>query len=114
VGIGCKATLGGNLIELGLTGLGVDLADGRLKFGVFTVNQRLPSKSMEASWISWLNFDGEPCVQSLPSGSGRLLGELSSSGASYSVNTTRAASPDGRGRSFTFIELSPGPRARAR
>ena len=33
-------------------------------------------------------------------------------GKSYSLNTTRAASPDGRGSSLNFIEVSPGPRAR--
>ena len=33
---------------------------------------------------------------------------------SYSLNTARAASPEGRGDSLNFIELSPGPRARAR
>jgi hypothetical protein len=57
--------------------------------------------------------DGVPSDQSWPSllRTGALSG---STGTSYSRNTTRAASPVGRGGTCSFIELSPGPRARAR
>ena len=61
-----------------------------------------------------LRSDGVTSNQSLPSFEG-CGGPLPGSfGKSYSLNTTRAVSPFGRYGSVTFLELSPGPRARAR
>jgi len=58
-----------------------------------------------------VSSEGVPSDQSLPSF--EAVSAPSSLGKSYSLNTARAASPDGRGSSLIFIELSPGP-ARAR
>ncbi len=76
----------------------------------------LPSRSAHESWTSEPTREGVPCDQSLPSLSWYLAGMPASvcTGTSYSLYTTRAASPVGRGRSLNFIEVSPGPRARAR
>src|SRR5579872_5725830 len=84
--------------------------------GTFEVNHRLPSRSGQASCTSDPRRDGVPLSQSLPSLVGVLAGTVmsASSGTSYSLNTTRAVSPAGRGRSTIFAALSPGPRTRAR
>src|ERR1700680_1488792 len=84
--------------------------------GTLEVNQILPSRSAHESCTREPMREGVPCDQSLPSFRGYLAGILASvwTGTSYSLYTTRAASPAGRGRSLSFIELSPGPRARAR
>src|ERR1700754_4256604 len=80
-----------------------------LRLGTFDVNQRFPSRSAVASCTSDPRRDGVPSDQSLPSVVGSLAGTLSSgaSGTSYSLNTTRAVSPDGRGRNL-IVMLSVG------
>src|SRR5580692_2060767 len=88
-------------------------------FGTFTENQMLPSRSAWASCTPcWPQKDvGVPSNQSLPLLSAYFFGAsfAPNSGTSYSVKTTRAASPDGRGRSlYSLMELGSGPRARAR
>ena len=86
--------------------------------GMLQVNQRLPDRSSQESWMPQpgIRTDGVPSDQSLPSfctkSAGRL--ESGSSGTSYSLNIARAASPDGRGSSFTRMSVAPGPRACAR
>src|SRR5579871_1909844 len=84
--------------------------------GTFEVNHRLPSRSAQASCTSEPRRDGVPLSQSLPSVSGVLAGTPMSgcSGTSYSLNTTRAVSPAGRGRSTILTSLAAGPRTRAR
>ena len=66
-----------------------------LWLGTFDVNQRLPSRSAQASWTSEPMRDGVPRDQSLPSLTGYFDGRPASScsGTSYSLNTTRAVSP---------------------
>src|SRR6478609_5434268 len=87
-------------------------------FGILQVNQSCPSRSSHASCTPQpgMRTDGVPSDQSLPSFWTKLLGrpESGSSGTSYSLNMTRADSPDGRGSGLNFIAPSPGPRARAR
>src|SRR5436190_6274064 len=77
--------------------------------GTFEVNHRLPSRSAQESCTSEPMRDGVPSDQSLPSEILNWPGKPPSCwiGTSYSLMTTRAVSPDGRGRSFIFIELSP-------
>ena len=87
-------------------------------FGMLQVNQRSPWKSSQASCTPQPGIitDGVPSDQSLPSFCTKFAGSpaSASSGTSYSLNTTRAASPVARGSSFTFMPFSPGPRALAR
>src|ERR1700745_1507930 len=69
-------------------------------FGATAANQRLPSRSGAASCGSEPARDVVALVQSLPSFGGVADGNCWSGlrGTSYSLNTARAASPDGRGR----------------
>src|SRR5919199_4870907 len=87
-------------------------------FGTALVNHRLPSRSAQASCTPRppSRSDGVPSNQLLPLLMGYFTGDSApgSAGTSYSRKTTRAASPEGRGLSLNFIELSPGPCARAR
>src|SRR6516164_2033314 len=86
------------------------------RFGMLQVNQSWPSRSSQASCTPHpgMRTEGVPSDQSLPSFCTKLLGRPASgsSGTSYSLNMTRAASPDGRGSGVNLMALSPGPRAR--
>src|SRR5262249_59854191 len=70
-------------------------------FGMLQVNQSLPSRSSQASCTPQPGIitDGVPSDQSLPSFCTKFAGRFwsGSSGTSYSLNITRAASPDGPG-----------------
>src|ERR1039457_6685908 len=85
--------------------------------GTFDVCQIFPSRSSQASCTVDPIPEGVPSDHSDPSLVVVLSGSPASGliGTSYSRKTTRAVSPDGRGRSLShFIDDSPGPRARAR
>src|SRR6185295_12363118 len=74
--------------------------------GVFEVNHKTPSRSAQASWIRVASFEGVPSDQSLPSVWGTGVGTLCGSRiTSYCLNTTRAASPDGRAGSVILVVL---------
>src|SRR3977135_2022125 len=81
-------------------------------------NQIFPLKSAWASCTPCLPFnaDGVPSDQSLPLFVGYFVSNPlpGSRGTSYSVKTTRAASPLGRGRRLNFMADGPGPRTLAR
>ena len=77
------------------------------------VPQALPSLSAWTSWIHRAPIEavGHPCDQSLPSFHARSV-RAPARGMSYSVTTTRAASPVGRGCSLNFSGGDDGPRLR--
>src|SRR5579862_7047503 len=83
-------------------------------------NQMFPFRSSCASCTPRKPFnpDGGPSDQLLPSFWGTppsiCLSHDQSTGTSYSVKTTRAASPVGRGWVLNFIGDGPGPRIFAR
>src|SRR5215471_1416608 len=84
--------------------------------GATAANHRLPSRSGAASCGSEPARDVVALVQSLPLLGGIADGSCWSglSGTSYSLNTARAASPDGRGR-VVILKAPPfGPRVLAR
>src|SRR5215470_13409111 len=85
-------------------------------FGATAANHRLPSRSGAASCGSEPARVVVALVQSLPLLGGAADGRSWSglSGTSYSRNTARAASPDGRGR-LVILKAPPfGPRVLAR
>src|ERR1700704_2641868 len=87
-----------------------------VRLGATAANHRLPSRSGAASCGSEPAREVVALVQSLPSLGGVADGKSWSglSGTSYSLNTARAASPDGRGRLVILNAPPLGPRVLAR
>ena len=86
-----------------------------VRLGDTEANHRLPSLSAAASCGSEPTREVVPMVQSLPLFGGTFEASCWSwfSGTSYSLYTTRAASPLGRGR-VVILNWPPGPRTLAR
>src|SRR5712691_11895348 len=87
------------------------MSDGPLS----RVPQALPSSSASTSWIHRAPIEavGHPSDQSLPSFHARSV-RAPARGMSYSVMTTRVASPVGRGCSLNVSGGDDGPRTAAR